>query len=302
MDRTALLLYLKNVRDLEVARNIIGSMYNHDKQAYESNVMAIKKKMNPVYDLPDFKYEPRGGCFFFSAFMVIMYIICAVAIGYLIAKSGSDSGSWVLMLMIFGAIFFGVIMKNNDPGSKQSQEKAYKEEIDALRNSNEIASAQNAVISKDIDSLYQNWLKKDDYYKKEYSKTTEILQDFYAMNIIPLQYRKLSAVCYLYDYMNSCQESFQMALLSTQLEEGIRRIEAKLNTVIDLVRENIIETRLLREENRRQVEKTISQNSQMLNHLKSIESNSYEASQYAKLASNYSKANAYFSLANYLDR
>ena len=58
----------------------------------------------------------------------------------------------------------------------------------------------------------------------------------------------------------------------------------------------------MREDNRRQVERTISQNNQMIQKLEAIENNSYEASQYAKLASNYSKANAYFSLAKYLDK
>lgn len=38
MDRKALLLYLQNVRDLEVARNIVGNDYNRDKRVYESRI------------------------------------------------------------------------------------------------------------------------------------------------------------------------------------------------------------------------------------------------------------------------
>lgn len=302
MDRRALVLYLENVRDLEVARNIVGRMYNRDKHSYDKAVKERNSKKYPIYSIPNFKYEPRGGGFVFCAFMAIAYAIGSAFLitGMLLGKFGNMSG--LVLLFLLGAGFFYGLMTASDPGSKRKQEVAYLRKIDSLKRENEQAAAQNAEISRSMESLYSEWRRKNDWYKNEYSRITDILQEFYSMNIIPKQYRKTSAAIYIYDFMSSSQETFQMALISNQIEDGIRRIEAKLDIVIELVRENIYETRLMREENKRQVEKTISQNDRMLRELESIENNSYEASQYAKLASNYSKANAYFSLARYLDK
>ena len=120
------------------------------------------------------------------------------------------------------------------------------------------------------------------------------------MNIIPVQYRNLASVIYLSDYMNSCEESFQMALLSTQIEEGIRRIERKLDAIASLLVQQIYETRCLRAENKVAHDRMDKQNRQMLDRLSSVEKYSSDAAKYAQLSSNYSKASAYFSLATYL--
>ena len=52
------------------------------------------------------------------------------------------------------------------------------------------------------------------------------------LNIIPLQYRKLEAALYLYDFMSTSQQPFAQALDHAQIDEGIRRIVAALNVII----------------------------------------------------------------------
>ena len=50
----------------------------------------------------------------------------------------------------------------------------------------------------------------------------------------------------------------------------------------------------IRDENRANIERTISQNNRMLKQLESVSYNTQEAAQYARLAADYSRANAYF--------
>lgn len=301
MNREAIVIYLKNIRDLEVARAIIGEMYNRDKANYENKVNELNIKKIPLKKIVAFQYKPKGGCFIICAILTVLYLVVLFYLG-VGAKGETGSTDWLQALMLFGAVFFGIIMFTQNPGSRKQQEDAYNRERKAIEEYNQEASNNNNSISKNLEMLRREWLEKDNFYKTEYAKVSTILQGFYAMNIVPVQYRNTSAAIYLYDFMSSSKESFQMALISNQIESGIQRIEQKLNTIIELIHGNIIETRLLREENRQRVEATIAQNNQMIRQLENIERDSYEASQYAELASNYSKANAYFSLARYLDK
>ena len=126
------------------------------------------------------------------------------------------------------------------------------------------------------------------------------MDDFYSMNIVPLQYRNLKAICYIYDYMSTSQATLEETLYHEHMESGIQRLEDKLDIIAEQVEMVLYETRCMRQENKASVERIINQNSGMLNHLKNIERNSADAALYAELSANYSKANAYFSVANYL--
>ena len=304
MDRKALVLYLRNVRDLEVARRIVGVSYNNEKNAYDRAIEQKREGTNAIHKTPEFKYERPGGCFILCLAVVILGVatIALGKYGIAIGDIKEEQMEWVWPVVLLDILIFGIGAMVLFPGRKKTQKDKYDREIAQIKKDNLNASNNNRAISQSINSLKSEWSRKDEIYKKEYNKLTSLLQSFYNMNIIPIQYRKLSAACYLYDFMSTSQESFQMALISNQIEEGIRRIEAKLDVITDLIREELYQTRLMREENRRQVQQTIDQNNRMLKQLQSIESNTYEAAQYAELSANYNKANAYFSLARYLDK
>lgn len=118
MNRDALVLYLKNVRDLEVSRDIIGRMYDYDKRSYEAKIKEINNRKHPISKIPDFEYEPRGCCFIFCVIMLAIYLFMAILLIVLTAMGESDTG-FALALMICGAIAFGAIVKFADPGSRK---------------------------------------------------------------------------------------------------------------------------------------------------------------------------------------
>lgn len=108
----------------------------------------------------------------------------------------------------------------------------------------------------------------------------DLLNKFYHMNIIPKpyrdnsidRYRSLATACYLYDYMSSGQESYEMALISNQIEDGIRRIEAKLDTIIKQLNNVIYQQRVMNDQNREFIKSQIDQNNRMIDSIKRIES------------------------------
>ena len=120
------------------------------------------------------------------------------------------------------------------------------------------------------------------------------------MNIIPQKYRSLAAAEYLYDFMSTSQASYTDMLINVKLEEGIQRLEEKLNAIVSEISDLIYETRCIREDNKYMISQVINQNNNMLKSLQQTEANTFEAAQYAQLAVNYGAANTYFSLATYL--
>ena len=209
-------------------------------------------------------------------------------------------GSIILTILFgfFSAVFGCGIWESNDivKNGKQAYEQSM-ERYERQKEKAEETARENVNKRKEIETYYS---RRISYYKNELNKTQRLLDDFYSMNIVPLQYRNLKAICYIYDYMSTSQATLEETLYHEHMESGIQRLEDKLDIIAEQVEMVLYETRCMRQENKASVERIINQNSGMLNHLKNIERNSADAALYAELSANYSKANAYFSVANYL--
>ena len=120
------------------------------------------------------------------------------------------------------------------------------------------------------------------------------------MNIVPVQFRKFSAINYIYDYMNTSGESFRDALFSQQMEEGIRRIESKLDEIIDSIQMIILQQRVIYDSNRDDINRIQDQNNKMIDSLKKIENDQKNIQEYTRLSANYNRAQAFISMARYL--
>ncbi len=149
-------------------------------------------------------------------------------------------------------------------------------------------------------ALDSRWNQQSQFYLQQYNSAESLLNSFYSMNILPVQYRNLPAICYIYDYLSTSRETLTAALFSRQIDDGISRIEAKLGEIVDKLEEQIYETRCLRDEAHRSNQQMIERNTQMLDSLRQTERNTERAAQYAELGAHYSEANAFFSLATYL--
>ena len=297
MDRKALVLYLENVRDLEVTKYKINQLWGYEKYKYNSSLKSTSVK----------KPEPKESDLSYILYGVLLVICIFVFIKagkYL--TSGSDEGffdeiiggiiglgacalSFGLGIISFMVVITTLLEENKNKKQYKSALVQYKKDLE-IANQNKVYNA----------SKQKEWEEINRYYSNEYNKADTILKDFYAMNIIPLQYRKLSAACYLYDFMSSSQESFQMALLSNQIEDGIRRIEAKLDEIIKRLDIVIYQQRVIRDENRQSVQRQVDQNNRMLDSLQRMENNQQNIEEYSRLSANYNRAQAFISMAYYL--
>ena len=308
MNRQALLLYLQNIRDLEMVIYMIKtnkealSNYYHGKMAW---IQTTPRYVNiPEHKNETINYFKLG----FIGFLGICFIwfvgdlpINGIFDYYKSTVSNTYPGFISFLKIIVFFVWAGFVVREiirvidyNDTSEKKLQEA-----IKYNKNQDDVAKSGMAQYSK----LYQEWERKKIDLEQELQQPTEILQQFYSMNIIPKQYRnKLASIVYIYDYMSSSQATFEETLRAAQIEQGIQRLEAMLDQVVDQLKREVEETRCIRNDNREYAEQIIDHNSRMLQHLQSVASSAQEAAQYSELSANYSKANAYFSFANYLSK
>lgn len=283
LNRNSLVLYLRDIRDLEIAKRKIKYLYNQDKQHHQRiyNQLTIPRKIEePVVKV--FSAEEK-----MFPLLMVTFLLCA-----LIWSIGT--GNWIGALLFGGgtAFFFMMLI------AMSSEEEDRKKKLLEVRkkNQNELNRVNSSVQKKKAQKIQDSWQNRERFWRSEYSKVESLLQSYYSMNILPSQFRNLAAVYYLEDYLSTSQESLRDALLQRTITDGIEQILKKLDAVIDSIEFEAMQTRILAAQN----QEIIQHNSKALRSLQNIEDNSADAAYYAGLASNYARANAFFSLATYL--
>ncbi len=294
IDRNSIVLFLQNVRDLEVSQYILESRQAQEKQFYENKISSIQTKPHyKSYQLPS--SNDQEGVFSFCLIGLAFEILTTI----LICVTGMMNGFYAFCFII-GFLAFAIGAGCNIPDSEEEKERLKKSQEPEITkyNDEQYRIAQKGVYLKQ--SLNNEWTQKNNWYNSEITKVETLKNQFYSMNILEYDYRNLESTIYLYRYMRSGQGSFEEAKNHEHLERGIKQILSKLDQISSSIGNLIYETRCVNDQNRYLIQQTIQQNDQMLTHLQSISSNSQEAAYYSQLSSYYSKANAYFSLANYL--
>lgn len=134
---------------------------------------------------------------------------------------------------------------------------------------------------------------------KELDVVNKLLSKEYNLNIIPSNFRNITAVYYLYDFIKTSNQSFTTALMHFDLHE----IKSKLDIVIQQNQEIIIQQAYIISQNQR----TIEQNQACLKRLSNlertasnIEYNTAQAATYSSIAANNAEVCAWIGIANYL--
>lgn len=320
MNRDALLLYLKDLRDLEIAKRKIETIYDYEKANYEKNINELSIKN--FYNVPNkksgwsvgkvlgmlfFLLIGGFGTFFFIHRMVFGTKEVAVDGGTTIINGqtahiidfekipiGITVGGVIMTIIMIIFLLIGIFLV----WDTIQETKNIKKDIEETEkhNENEVLRVENN--NKKSQQLQQQWIQRKKYLNAEYDKVNDLLESDYSINVLANQYRNLASLYYIYDYMSSSQESLKDTLIHEHMESGIQRILEKLDYIIDQNQQIIFQNRILEAQNN----KTIEQNKRMLKSLQQTEINTSIAAQYAQISANYSEINAYFSLANYLKR
>ena len=293
MDRTALVLYLENVRDLEILKKRIEDLWNQELYRYQKDLNDFPTKLvKPTIESENLKLENSFYIWIMIAFISLIPFLAMSSGTGLAAEAGSFLFGISLFISVIASIFCFIGAVSDREERKKTNE--YKK-LEFQDNVVTVQANKNYIQKRKIE-----WNQVDTYYKNQYSKADAILNRFYDMNIIPQQFRGASGACYLYDYMSSSGESFQLALISNQIEESIKRIEARLDSISRQLSQVLYQQRVIREENRDEINRRITHDKNMINTLNKMEKNQRNIEEYSRLSANYNEAAALFSLATYL--
>lgn len=291
MNRDALLIYLKNLLELEFAKNRLTRIYNREQKNYNAQAKELQngnywKESNKSYD--------GGGCFTFFLILTIVGFIALCAMVSEWTKRGSSvgeamsSGVVIIILIALGILLILTFIMS--PMRFEMDRKDELREIEEHNAKEEERVRQNAT---QLQQKQQQWNQRSQYLKREYSKVNNLLAEAYSFNILPNQYRHLASVYYIYDYMSSSHASLEDTLIHEHMENGIQRILKKLDTIIAQNEEIILQ-------NRQREIADQGRTRQILDSLNRMEGYGRDAAYNSRLAANYAEANAYFSLATYL--
>ena len=297
MDRKVLLLYLKDIRDLEFAKYKIYMIYADEQRKYYETMNELQDYK--TVEIPDEKKDNWSSDSYIGFLIGFIGLFMELIAFMQEGVKFFDFGDAPVGLMVFALIFWNVICVGLimfSIASVQNSAKANKEDIENRKRYNQevkLANERNREMKPKVN--YQ-WRKRSAYLKSEKSKVEALLQNYYGLNILANPYRNLASVYYIFDYMSSCQDSLKETLIHEHMENGIQRILEKLDDVIRSNEEMILRTRVLESHSKRIIE----QNEELLKSAERMNESNDLIVENTALIANYSKVNAYFSLANYL--
>lgn len=313
MNREALLVYLHDLRDLEVSKYQIEKMRSEnfsDRQFAERRIQndintAKKKNYRHKPELPEFTFITFVGFIVFLLGAIVMMVDLLVF--------GSESLSIVrkkvdIVCFLVGALFAGVsgfffFRKMKEYIKERREVKRHNaKEKERLKNGVPALIAEKDKLRQEIIVRSSS---KEQTLKNGLAKVTALLEDAYSLNILARPYRNLSSIYYIYDYMSTSQATLEETFMHERMENGFQRIEKKLDIIIEQNEEIIFTSRRI-EAN---TAKTVEQTKEMLGTLqKSLESqlrteqNVLEAAQYAAISATYSRTTAFYAEADYLKK
>lgn len=297
MDRKVLLLYLKDIRDLEFAKYKIDMIYADEQRKYYETMNELQDYK--TVEIPDEKKDNWSSDSYIGFLIGFIGLFMELIAFMQEGVKFFDFGDAPVGLMVFALIFWNVICVGLimfSIASVQNSAKANKADIENRKRYNQevkLANERNREMKPKVN--YQ-WRKRSAYLKSEKSKVEALLQNYYGLNILANPYRNLASVYYIFDYMSSCQDSLKETLIHEHMENGIQRILEKLDDVIRSNEEMILRTRVLESHSKRIIE----QNEELLKSAERMNESNDLIVENTALIANYSKVNAYFSLANYL--
>ena len=274
MNRDAFLIYLKDLRDLEFAKNAITKTYNREKDKFNDRARQLNQtNYHKLDDLGD----PVIG-------LIASIIICAICT--LIAVKIRISFFGILIKILCASIFYCLFLMARSANNNRHV-RAHNREEDAIA----------AEHQKELSVVRNLWNSQSTSLQKQLNKVDSLLKNGYSLNIIPAPYRNLASMYYIYDYMSTSQASFEDTLMHEHMENGIQRILSRLDTIIAQNEQIIFQNRQLEAQNRQMIERT----DRMLASLQRTEQNTLEGKQYAQINAQHTQTIAFFKEMEFWD-
>jgi hypothetical protein len=281
MNQTALIVYLKNLRDLETARAKLKEILRNEQTAFEHEDEALRKSRYLRYYKVDlYRYFTTDCC-----------VICAVcfSLAILLFRNAKNDTSFLLLalvcLMVGAARLVYAVKKFLDARQAMHTQN----ERARLHNHRERKKTEeNEALRKEKAAAWEN---RRAYLNDEVHKVDKLLEDAYGLDLLPESYRNLTSVSSVYDYMCASNAS-----LSEALQQDFGSVSANS---ADILKSRKIES-AFSSNGSQTLGKELNKNIQQLTACCHEESDPALSAEYQKIADQYSQANDFFSLASYL--
>lgn len=250
ISREALLIYLEDLRTFETI------VYESDKKKRQIESEFCQKKEElldsigekpilgaiPSWQVPSRESDASLLC---STILGIIVLLAGLSLIFLTIKIDMNmvsKGGGIMMgisLLIFGAssFYYGVSTKSED-------KKAMENNARALRRAKEKHKLKLDEYHQKAGSVWGEITKIEDKANlivkeldEEVTFAQEKLNEAYSINIIPLTFRNIQGIYYLYDYLSTSNQSLSEALMQCNLEA----IKQKLDSAINLQGKAIIQ-------------------------------------------------------------
>lgn len=219
MNRKALILYIRDLRDLEIAARRIEKLYQEEKKDYEQVLDSLEngKFMSEIEEPIFGVLMGCGVCFLMGYFCNWLKKLVALQL-WNYCFFGVAIFFWFMGIVFLFAVISGVL--ENSRKRDEAQKNNAREE-------KRIADNQEL-----INQVKSNWKKKETYIQSEYRKVYELKKNYYDQNILAKPYRNLPALIYIYDYMSTSSASLSETLLHEHIDYGIKKIVERLDYII----------------------------------------------------------------------
>lgn len=232
IDREALLIYLNDLRTMETIVHEdqikINGIYNK-KNALYNNYLTMTKSTPQKPGMP-----PSADKSIATTFQVIAAIGIFVLI--FLPKYTAES-IWtsvgVSIYLVISALIPTILYKRKQNKlddqyrlqmvKYENEKKKYNETVEKHKNVHDKYAADTTSCISEIQS--------------EKNEINQKLQAAYSANIIPLQFRNIQGIYYLYDYISTSSQGLSEALMQCNLDA----IRQQLNKVIQLQGETIVQ-------------------------------------------------------------
>ncbi len=301
MSRNELILYLKDLRDLEITREWIKRQKAWEKEYYSDKIrhmdddLPLCKAMRNKKDVYKSLLEAIiifGGILGFGILLVYLCMLglSAPSFAFLQQFLMLLTGVGLIIIILGGKWLItdvSVCFKDlKDLRAYNNDVIMHNEKVEEYRINNK--NAKQSMIRK-VEKLCEYWNGEEDM-------VDEILFNLYtSINIIPKPHRNISSMIYIYDYMSTSTVSLEQTLISADIEKGIKIIEGKLDDIIDQNADIIM--------NQRRQEQIIEQsnrsNRQILNDMHSSINN---IENYTSISACHNAVNTFFLVADWIDK
>lgn len=262
MNRDAILVYLKNILDLEFAKKRIDEIYHSEICEIDKKIRSIEVELTNEYaalqqkvkqlQITHYQIEPEkpneGGCLLVLGIFMCLFSGLVLILGHIfigISTKELDGLSLFFMFtFLFGFLFAWIDFLNLD----QSMNR-YEELMKKIKTHNDLEKEQSEQNQYYIQELQQRWNETQrkcqaiiqnqqqlqeqykNHYMQETQKVEQILTEAYSINLIPLPFHNFDGIAYIYNYMSTSQETLQDAFNHAHFENGILRIEEALQQI-----------------------------------------------------------------------